>query len=185
MTSDLTEITHLGEISERIKTIESSLAELQKHKGLLYYTGVTLQELVRSTLENLGVQTEPSAVTDEFIIKLGHNRALVEVKGNTKSVVKDDLSQLIADLLVHHKTTGEDIHGLLIGNAWRLLPLDQRGGHNKPIFTQEVLKIAADSSIGLLSTTELFNAFCRAVEKPTQREEIVNKIVCGTGEITF
>jgi len=168
-----------------IKEKENSLAELQKYKQLLYETGENLQELVKTVLEQLGAGIEPSPVSDEFIISISGRKVLVEVKGNTKSITKGDLGQLITDLGEYIKVAGEDIDGILIGNAWRLEPLEVRDTHDKPIFSQAVIQIAMNRNIGLLSTTELFRAYCKVLEDPTRKEAILNGVIGGNGIIKF
>jgi len=173
----------LTAIESEVQESERSLAEFIKHKGILYETGITLQELVKTTLEKLGAGIEPSTVTDEFVINIAGKKALVEVKGNTKSISKRDLGQLITDLGEHLKATDEDIGGILIGNAWRLEPLEARDTHDKPVFSQAVVKIAENRSIGLISTIELFTAHSQSLENPAAKKEILNKIIGGAGII--
>lgn len=67
---------------------------------------------MESTLVKLGAAIEPSVVTNEFIMNAYNRRILVEVKGNTKSISKSDLGQLITDLGEHLKATNEEIDGL-------------------------------------------------------------------------
>ncbi len=168
-----------------IKEKEDSLAELQKFKQLLYETGENLQERVKTVLEQLGAGIEPSPVSDEFIINIGGRKALVEVKGNTKSITKGDLGQLITDLGEYLKVAGEDIDGILIGNAWRLEPVESRDTHDKPIFSQVVVQIAKNRNIYLLSTTELYRAYCKVLNDPTRKVDILSRIIGGQGVIKF
>lgn len=176
---------NLEAVESKIKGLEDSLTELEKYKGLLYETGLPLQELVKSTLQKLGAEIKPSIVTDEFIIGIGGKEALIEVKGLTRSISKDDIGQLFMDMGEHLKATGENIKGILIGNAWRLLPLEQRDTHDKPIFPHNIVKIAWNQDIGLISTTELLKAFCKTLEEPQYKKEVLNKIIAGKGVITF
>jgi len=178
-----TEKQNLEIIELRVKELESSLSGLQKYKGLLYETGLTLQELVKSTLEKLGAKIKPSIVTDEFIIEISGKEALIEVKGNTKSITKDDVAQLVIDLMQHLKTTAEEIDGILIGNAWRLLPIKDRGTKSTPIFTGHAIRAAQNRSVRLLSTTELFKAYRKMLEEPQHKKEILNKIINSKGII--
>lgn len=180
-----TQKRQLEAITSKISELEGSLRELQKFKGLLFGTGPTLQELVRETLRNLGASTEPFVVTDEFIINVSGRRALVEVKGNTKSISKSDLAQLITDLGEHLKATDEEVDGILIGNAWRLLPLEQRGTNDKPIFPRNVIKIAENHNIGLISTAELFKAYCKVLGNAQHREDVIDKIIGKKGVISL
>lgn len=178
-----TEKQSLEILESRINELEGSLSGLQKYKGLLYETGLTLQELVKSTLEKLGAKIKPSIVTDEFIIEISGKEALIEVKGNTKSIAKDDVAQLVIDLMQHLKTTAEEIDGILIGNAWRLLPTEDRGTKSTPIFTGHAIRAAQNHSVRLLSTTELFKAYRKMLEEPQHKQEILNKIINSKGII--
>jgi len=173
----------MQEMEARIRTTLESLSGLQKIKGILFETGLTLQELVKLSLDRIGARIKPSAVTDEFIIEINAKEALIEVKGNVKSVTKDNVAQLVTDLMEHLKTTGQEIHGILIGNGWRLEPPEQRDIGNKTIFSRDAIKVAENHNIGLLSTTELFKAYCQILENPIQKDEVLNKIIGGVGII--
>jgi len=168
-------------IESEVKESERSLGEFTKHKDILYETGIPLQELVKSTLDKMGINVKLSIVTDEFIIEINSQEALVEVKGNVKSITKDDVAQLVTDLMEHLKKTGQEIRGLMIGNGWRLHPPEQRGVGNRPIFSRDAVKVAENHNIGLLSTTELFRAYCQVLEDPESRERILETIVNGVG----
>jgi len=102
-----------------------------------------------------------------------------------KSSSKADLGQLITDLGEYLKATDEDIAGILIGNAWRLEPTEARNKHDKPIFSQATVKIAQNRCIGLVSTTELFKAYCQSLEDLTKKKQILNKIIDGKGVINL
>ncbi len=175
----------LGVLESEKEKKENSLAKLREYKRLLFETGEPLQNLVQKTFKELGAVIEPSPVSDEFIIIINGRKVLVEVKGNTKSIAKGDLGQLITDMGEYLKVVGEDIDGILVGNAWRLEPLEKRNTHDKPIFSQAVEKIAENRNIGLLSTTEWFKAYCAVLEDPTRKDSILNRIVDSNGVIKF
>jgi len=177
---------NLEAVESKVKGLEDSLTELEKYKGLLYETGLPLQELVKSTLDKLGAKIEPSPVSDEFIIEIGGKKALIEVKGvDNKSVSKSDLSQLNQDMTQYRITNNQGIKGILVGNSWRLHPLKQRDTPDKPIFTDYVVKVAPNQDIGLISTPQLFKAFCKTLEEPQCKKEVLDKIINNKGVITF
>lgn len=180
-----TEKLSLEVIESKINGLEDSLDELQKYKELLYETGLTLQNRVESTLEGLGASIEPSPASDEFIISVGGKKAVIEVKGVEDKIRKRHLDQLVSDRDECSKLTSQDIKGILIGNAWRFFPLEQRGMPKKPIFTNSVVQRARNQDIGLISTVQLFNAVCKAQKESQCKEEILNKIINGTGVIQF
>lgn len=173
----------LQTLQREIENSENELNEFIKYKSLLFETGISLQELVKLTLEKIGVKIKPSVVTDEFIAEVNGKEYLIEVKGNIKSITKDDIAQLVTDLMEHLKTTGQEIKGILIGNGWRLEPLEKRDVGNKPIFSRDAIRVAENHNIGLLSTTKLFKAYCELLENPIRKEEILNKIIGGVGII--
>jgi hypothetical protein len=177
----------LETIQAKIEEDEASLAELRKYKRLLYADGLELQDICKSTLERLGAKTKPSPVSDEFMIEVDDKEALVEVKGSTKNIRKDDIGQLITDLgeLIKLRDETEPIKGILIGNAWRLSPLDDRDRKEKPLFTGPVIRIAEHQNIGLLPTMELLRAYCKVLEQPDCRLEILDKLINTKGIIRF
>ena len=164
---------------------QQQLLRKEESKNLLYETGIPLEDVVKSIFVSLGALIEPSVVTDEFVINVAGKRVLAEVKGNTKSISKGDVAQLNIDTEVHFKKTNEKIDGILIGNGFRLLPIDERNTNDKPVFPNNVIEIAKASDIGLLSTISLFNAYCQLIENPTRKLEILNKVINGHGLITF
>lgn len=123
--------------------------------------------------------------TDEFIINVEGTKILAEVKGNTKSISKSDLGQLITDLGEHLKITGDEIDGILIGNAWRLLPIEDRNTPDKPVFPDNVIKIAERRNVSLLSTTDLFRALCEVLKDLSQKKDTLGKLVGRQGIIDF
>ena len=177
---------NLEAMKSDVKQSEDSLTELRKYKELLYETGSILQERVKSTLDKLGAKIEPSPVSDEFIIEIGGKKALIEVKGvDNKSVSKPHLSQLNQDMTQYRMMNNQSIKGILVGNSWRLHPLKQRDMPDKPIFTDYVVKVAPNQDIGLISTPQLFKAFCKMRKEPQCRKEVLNKIINNKGVITF
>lgn len=174
-------------IEERIATDRQTLAEFQKYKSaLLCETGLPLQEFVKSALNKLGATVEPSPVSDEFTIRINGKEALIEVKAvDNKSISKRHLQQLTQDMVKYRIKTGQNIKGILVGNPWRLHPVEQRGAPEKPMFTDYVVSTAPQQDIGLISTTELLRAFYRVLVEPGYKGEVLNKIITGKGVITF
>lgn len=180
----VTEKQRLEAMESQLKQREDSLRELRKYKGLLFETGLPLQKVVKATLEELGAAIEPAPVSD-ILINVGGTKALIEVKGNTKSVHKDDVAQLVTDLMEYLRTTGQEIDGILIGNGWRFQPLEKRNRAGQPVFSRDAIRVAQNHNIGLISTTELFGAFCKTRSEPEYKEKVLNKIITGKGIIRF
>jgi len=179
-------------IKGELDTAERKLTEkrdyynnLIKHKRLLYDYSYSLQDICQLTLKELGANTKPSIVTDEFIIESGGKEVLVEVKGTSRSIDKDDLGQLVVDIGQHFKETGKSIKGLLIGNGWRNLPLEKREIGNARTFPKEIVKAAEDNNVGLLSSVELFNAYCAVLEGKLSKDDFLSTIFNSSGIIRF
>jgi hypothetical protein len=136
-------------------------------------------------LKELGANIKPSIVNDEFIIEHNGKEALVEVKGKNKSIDKDDLGHLVIDIGQHFKETGKSIKGLFIGNGLRNLPPQKRESGNNMTFPKEIAKAAEDHNVGLLSSVELFNAYCKVLERKLSKDDFLNTVFSSSGIIRF
>ena len=170
---------------EQLKLETSSLLrqkeELEEYKQLLFETGTALEQICQKTLENMGCIVLPADLTSEdFIIEFEGRQAVVEVKGNTKSISLQDLSQLgryLEDYLIERD---EEKKGILIGNAWRLLPLGERG-NNQPLFPENVVSYATKRDIALISSVEIFRAYCLFSEGKASGKDIIDRLLRGVG----
>jgi hypothetical protein len=182
-----------GEIKERqeesrrieleIRKKEEQKEEIVHYKQLLFETGPRLVEICEETIEALGgVVLPPDLADEDFIIEFEDKRAIVEVKGNTKSISLSDLAQLgryCEDYLIHRD---EEIKGILLGNAWRLLPLSERNDSTSyPIFPPNVVSYATPRNIALVSTTDLFNAYCAFLNGTIEGAHILRLLFDGVG----
>jgi len=158
---------------------------LIKHKRLLYDYSYSLQDICQLTLKELSANTKPSIVSDEFIIEFDGKEVLVEVKGKNRSIDKDDLGQLVIDIGQHFKETGKSIKGLFIGNGWRNLPPEKRETGNSRTFPKEIAKAAEAHNVGLLSSVELFNAYCKVLEGKLSKDNFLSTIFNTSGIIRF
>jgi hypothetical protein len=182
-----------SEIEKKQETIQRVAAEISekrrqrqeivRYKQLLFETGPQLDEICQETIEALGGIVLPSDLAEEdFIIEFEENRAIVEVKGNTKSISLADLSQLGRYREEYRIQRGEEIKGVLLGNAWRLLPLDERGDANRPIFPeQNVVPYAVSRDIALVSTVELFQAYCAFLDGVVKGSDVLRRLFDGVG----
>jgi len=160
-------------------------ATADEFKRLLYEKGVPLQDVTRKTFEAMGIRTEDSPVSDEFMLVWEGERVLVEVTGAGKSIAGRDLSQLIKDLGNYLAKVGHDVKGVLVGNAWIGLPPGQRDTPDKPIFPDDVRGTAKNHSIALVSTVELFKAYCTFLEGKVTPDQVFRRIADGSGVVTL
>ena len=64
-----------------------------------------------------------------------------------------------------------------MGAGQRLLNLEERDTEDKSIFSRDAVRVAENYKIGLISTNQLFKAYCRVLKDAQQKEEILNKII--------
>jgi len=152
-------------------------------KRLLYEKGTSLQDIVQRTFEEIGIPTKPSPVSDEFMLVDGGG-VLVEVTGHDKkSIAGRDLSQLMKDIGNYLAEQSDDVKGLLVGNGWANLPPDERDFGDKRTFPDDVVKTATNRNIALLSTVQLFKAYCAHLEGKLDAKTTMHRIVDTAGVV--
>ena len=152
---------------QQIRDLETTLKELQEDRGdkvrwrgLLYETGLPLQDLCENAFRELGAETRPSDVSDEFIVVVDGEEILVEVKGVGKSASKAHLGQLVVDA-DQRGEEGRFSRVALVVNAWKDLPPDQRGTNDKPWFPGNIDEMAKPAGAVLIGTDVLLEALRR------------------------
>ncbi|NYH13459.1 hypothetical protein [Paraburkholderia bryophila] len=144
--------------------IEQKLSEksaYERYKGLLYLNSFGLEDLVAECLTRLSGVIKPAKYSqEEFVLEHKNGVFLAECKGVSKSISMGHLRQLVDYVLKYEEEEGCAGKGILFGNAWRDLPLDERGTGDRPIFPQNVQVRARTLGIALVSTVDLFDAFC-------------------------
>ncbi len=176
----------IEKISEEISELEKQKSELEYYKKLLYADGSELEDVFKKCLIELGAQVNPPKHAEEEYCMLYKNKEYpVEAKGDSKSISLTDLRQLIDYLLIYDEKTGQENKGILIGNAWKKLPLGQRNTKQKPVFPSNVEKRAKASNIALVSSVDFFKAFCGFLKDKSLAPKILNCIVSSTGVVDF
>lgn len=182
----------IGRIESRLQRLGEGLASLRQEmdrrnnfRALLYGTGVELQQCADQAFREMGLETSPSDVSDEFTIRLGNRELLVEVKGNEGSAKLADLRQLLDYQLEHEQAKGIAIKGCLLVNAWRKIELSERGQERTPIFPANVVKRANDNGIALLDSRELFNALNQFWQGRLRGESVFQRVYSGVGVVSF
>jgi hypothetical protein len=175
---------------QRLEIAETELQELLRQreqktslKSILWENGHPLQEACRRAFEEIGINTRPSPVSDEFVVEFDGQHALVEVSGSRKSVSQRDVSQLQKDMASYFHEYGESIKGLFVGNSWKNSPPSDRGTDEKPFFPGNVRQWAANQKITLLSTTQLFGALCAHASGELDTKTIFCWLMAGEGEV--
>ena len=128
-------------IKKQIQTIEEKKRELESYKELLYTDGKELENIFRKCLNDLGAVVEPAKYSEEeYCLKYNSLELPVEAKGVTKSISLTHLRQLIDYMLKYEDETGKKSKGVLLGNPWKNLPIEQRNTSEKPNFPSNVIE---------------------------------------------
>ena len=77
--------------------------------------------------------------------------------------------------------TGKEGKGILLGNAWRNMPLAMRDKKDTPVFPENVVNRAQNWGISLLSSITLFDAICKVLEKEANAKDILESITVVNG----
>lgn len=159
-----------GEVSKEVDQAESaaesalaaveqaklSLLEIREWKRLLTGSGVELERMVETAFERLGCSIEegPQGRADR-VLQWGKRDAVLEIKGLTKSAAERNAAQLEKWVSEHVVDSGSPPKGILVVNAWRSLPLDER---TQPAFPDQMLSYSEARGHCLLTTAQLLIA---------------------------
>lgn len=194
------EMPFVSDLKQRISEAESAIAgEQQKisentaqindicsYRRLLYGTGPELENIVKKSFEYLGATVSPAKYAqEEYILQVGGEEFLVEVKGVAKSISLTHLRQLSDYLLKYQEDTGKECKGILFGNAWRNHPPDQRGTEDTPEFPDNVVKRAEQLHISLVSSKDFFRVFVQALQDKALALHILRTVTTSEGIAQF
>ncbi|MDE9364446.1 hypothetical protein PZ938_02405 [Luteipulveratus sp. YIM 133132] len=152
------DVTKAKKSVERART---KLAGLQQKVGavelghqLYLGTGRTLELRVREVLELLGgVVSEPEHGRDDWRVEFPEGKAVVEVKGVTKSAAEKHAAQLEKWAANALQESGEVHKGILVVNTWRELPLAERKEQD---FPTQMIKYSTSREHCLTTGLQLF-----------------------------
>jgi len=166
---------------EEINSRQTQLDELNQHltkrgeaKRLFTADGDELEEAVENTMLFLGFTVDARTKAEENgtdrVFRSGDHAIITEIKGReNRGAVANDLSQLMrwkADFLGKEQKNPDA--ALVVINAYRKLPLNQRG--DKVVFADNIVKTAQDNKFGLITGLQLLGLRV-AVEKDELSKE--------------
>lgn len=141
------------EIYERIEQQEAKLNEYERLKMLLFESGKNLEAMVEKVFAGFGYEILASVANrDDLIIKYNDQIAVIEVKGVNGSSGEKQAAQLekwVSEYMIDHGIVPK---GILIVNAFRDKPLEERTEKN---FPDQMLKFSKGREHSLLTTTQL------------------------------
>jgi hypothetical protein len=164
------------ELDEKKTQIEAEVGHLRQKRSvllnyrvLLYGYGKSMLEpVVRSAFRLFDFKVpEPDEYAGEWDVELhellSSATAIGEVEGSEGIIDVDKYRQLL-DYIQAESLEDRDHKGILIGNGYRLMPLD--AAERKSQFSHHALRGAKKNKFCLLPTMELFKAVCAVLETP-------------------
>lgn len=176
------ELDKIGQLRTKISGLEARNKEITQFKQLLYETGDPLENICKLTLRQLGCKTDDSV--EDFILITGDKEAIVEVKGREKGILREDgamLAQNRSNYAIQNGKGIREIKAILLGNPWRLvLPLEERA--KKEPFSIHLVEDAHIEDMALVTTVELFRAYCEFLKGNISSDEIIEQLFSGVGQ---
>ena len=190
MFDDLKQIDIIRENQEKIQIAESNidqakrtLSENNRYKSILYTYGEKLVEVVFEILEKmLGVDLSKfeDRKKEDFLIQLGDDIFIGEIKGVNHNVKSENVSQLDVHyqgyLEDHPEIHPENIHALLIMDHQKNKELKDR----EPVHEQQI-KLAERNGSLIIETFTLLKIFEKYLNKNLTREQCINLLSENTG----
>jgi len=145
-----------SEAAQKVEKERAGLVELQRRKILVTGTGRSLEQAVERALADLGADVEPGAPhrTDR-VVRWKSHVGVMEIKGLAKSAAESDAAQLekwVSEYRFEHDETPK---GILVVNAWRELPLNER---DEPAFPPQMRPYCEKRDHCLIETRQLLSA---------------------------
>jgi hypothetical protein len=170
---------------EELRAIDSELRagrdEKTQYKQLIYETGPPLEEICKLTFVALGCEVDDSV--EDFILSKGDKEAIVEVKGREGTILRQDGTQLAQNrrnYITENDKDMREVKAILLGNPFRLeFPIEERV--KKEPFAPHLVRDAEVEAMALVSTVELFNAYCAFLEGKVTSDDIINRLFVGVG----
>jgi hypothetical protein len=164
---------------------EQQRGEIEKWKKLVYTTGHELEQIFEEAIIRLGAKTRPANAEEEFIFEHRGSAGVVECKGVGKSISLEHVRQADSHVLKFIQAESRDGKGVLLGNAWRNLPVSERGRTDTPVFPDNVVKHAAQREIALVGAYDFLEVFCRFLRDEISAEAILDAMMMQSGIVDF
>ncbi|CCH69551.1 hypothetical protein BN10_20015 [Phycicoccus elongatus Lp2] len=170
---------------ERHQRTVDALAEEQAQedawKLLVAGTGEPLEHQVREALTLLGFTLEPPIRGRADVRAARDGRRLVaEVKGVKGSAAEKHAAQL-EKWVSEEKTSGADVKGVLVVNAWKDTPPDQR---DQPAFPSQMLAYSTARDHCLVTGAQLLAMVRAREDQPARANEIADVLLNTVGAVT-
>lgn len=167
------------ELQRRIDAQNERLALFKKYKGLFTSTGEQLENIIKEVFGEMGFQVFPTEKgRTDVIAKYGDTDVVMEIKGLTKSAAEKNAAQLekwASDFIDKNEKSAKP---LLVVNAFRELPLEQR---TEAAFPNQMQSYSKSRNHCLMTTTQLLCLFIEITENPECKDERINELLTTVG----
>lgn len=185
--AELKEKTKLKYLNEELSKLESKisekknqLAELEQIKILFWGDGRALEIEVGKIFKDLGFDVaEGLPQRDDLILKYNDKVAVVEVKGVTKSGAEKHAAQLEKWVSEYFSRKGIKPKGILVVNAYKDVPLNDRNG---PPFPKQMISYSKNRDHCLITGLQLLCMYLDIKDDPKKKDEMIN-LLLGTNGI--
>ncbi|SDF60144.1 hypothetical protein [Chitinophaga filiformis] len=171
-----------SDIEQLIQKREESknrLATFLPLKQLWTGTGFTLERSARLVFEELGFTILPAEPNrDDIIMSRNEQIVIVEVKGLTKSAGEKNAGQLEKWLGTYLSDKGIIAKGILLVNAFREFPLDER---TQAAFPDQMIPYATRRDQCLLTTVQLCSLLLHCRAYPDEKDAIIEELLTTVG----
>jgi hypothetical protein len=171
--------SQIDQLAVLLKGKENDFGDVVKYKYLFTSSGNELESAVKNVFIKLGFEIlQGEENREDLIIKYGNNVAVVEIKGVNGSAAEKHAAQLEKWAATYFEKTGVAPKPILIVNAFKDLPLDQRT--DKP-FPHQMLSYSRSRNHCLLTTVQLFGILNDIVKDFEKKDALIASIFSTSG----
>lgn len=172
--------TEISQLEENLKEKYEHRNHFQRINALLFASGNALENATKLAFEDFNLHVEKTKTGDkkDLIVEISSDkRLLIEVTGILDKIKQSSSKMGQMMLLINEKEVNDKI--VLIANTYRELePKDREG---KEHFTKEVIIIAENNEICLMTTVDLFNLWKDVIENNKTPEHVIDSIIDTNG----
>lgn len=141
-----------------------------------------MKDVCKDVLNEVGIKAKDGKKAREDLVFIRNNEHfLIEVKGCEKSANKSHVKQVESHKKEYTDENEIVVKGILLINAWRRLPLEERNTADRPIFPNEIMKLVNLYKICLMTTQQLFVIYCKQLEGNFDLNTFIEKLKNSNG----
>lgn len=170
-------------INKKLNTKNNELEEIEKLKRLFWCDGKPLEQIIQKIISDVGGEVKnPENNRDDLIITFDDKVAVVEIKGVKKSAAEHHAAQLEKWVSIYFGDNGVQPKGILIVNAYKEEPLDERNGES---FPKQMLPYSEQREHCLITGIQLFCLYYDYKKGNISNAEFFSKLFNTVGELKY